>query len=173
MAQSPTSLLLMGYNETGRLGEGWHDLERDGRTGTAYRATQAKADLTLPVPKGTHTLFMLYSGSPTLAGKTLSGRLELVLGEQNATGDTRDEAGKNAKDASESGPGAEGKEQKYSAPLGLEHDTWTLCTMALDSEADGSGRLQIHADILVVPDRVLHNGDARALGFYVSAVWIR
>jgi len=145
-ALAPPSLLLMGYNDSGWLGDGWHDLERDGRTGVNYRATKRMGELRLRRREGAHRLFILYSGSPSLLGKALSGRAEVELG-----------AGLDP----------------ASHPLRLETDVWRILQLPLRDEGAESLSLRIHADDVVVPDRMLRNGDARALGFYVSAVWCR
>jgi hypothetical protein len=145
-ALAPPSILLMGYNDSGWLGEGWHDLERDGRSEVSYRATRRVGELRVGRPEGALRLFLLYAGSPSLLGKTLSGRVEIEGGARHA---------------------------RASHPLRLETDVWRVLPLALPEEGAGSLTLRIHADDLIVPDRTLRNGDARALGFYVSAVWCR
>lgn len=143
---TPPSILLMGYNDSGWLGEGWHDLERDGRSEVSYRATKRVGELRVGRPEGARHLFLLYSGSPSLLGKTMSGWVEI-------------------------GRGTDAERTFH--PLRLETDVWRVLPIALAEEGAGSLTLRIHADDLVVPDRMLRNGDARALGFYVSAVWCR
>lgn len=143
---APPSILLMGYNDSGWLGEGWHDLERDGRSGVSYRATKRVGELHIGRPERARRLFLLYSGSPSLLGKTMSGRVEI-----------------------------EGRAGTPPASLllRLDADVWQILSIALQENGAESLTLRIHANDLVVPDRRLRNGDVRALGFYVSAVWCR
>jgi len=154
----PPSFVLMGFNEGGWLGSGWHDLERDGRTGVQYRATQEKAEIRLLVPEGAAAVHVLLSGSPSLLGKPMTGRLE-VHREGGAEG-------------SWGAAGGRGN-RPTGIPVKLESDTWVVRRLALSPPLAAPVVVRILVDELVVPDRALHNGDARALGFYVSAVWCR
>ncbi len=58
--------------------------------------------------------------------------------------------------------------KKYQLPLDV--DGWVLRTYPIDVMKDAL-RVRLTLPDPVVPDAVLHNGDARALGWYVSAVW--
>lgn len=143
------SLLLMGFNESGCLRGGWHDLERDGRNGVPYRATRNAAELEIGRNPAARTLCVLLSGSPSLLGHPLEGEIQLLT--------------------MEGGGGA----PISTTPLSLAHDIWVVRSIALPGTPVSAARIRIVAHELVIPDRVLRNGDARALGFYVSAVWCR
>jgi hypothetical protein len=147
--------MLMGFNEAGALRGGWHDLERDGRQGVPYRATKAEAELTISRPAEPTRVSILISGSPSLLGRPLKGTLEV------------------REEISENTPQEESAAKQVLAALrvALERDIWVVRGIDLPAGRIPSIRLRIRMDDLVVPDRVLRNGDSRGLGFYISAVW--
>lgn len=55
--------------------------------------------------------------------------------------------------------------------LTVGSDAWVLRSFPLPAVPDGVLRVSFSCDQPVVPDRFLHNGDGRELGWYVSAVW--
>ncbi|MCC7392015.1 hypothetical protein IT571_06610 [Candidatus Sumerlaeota bacterium] len=57
---------------------------------------------------------------------------------------------------------------KYQLPLAV--DGWVLRTFPIEC-AKQAIRIKLMISDPVVPDTVLHNGDARALGWFLSAVW--
>lgn len=58
--------------------------------------------------------------------------------------------------------------QKYELPLRV--DTWVLRSFAIEHEGPELN-VRLYLKEVIVPDHVLHNGDARRLGWYLSAVW--
>lgn len=58
--------------------------------------------------------------------------------------------------------------QKYELPLTA--DIWALRDFPIISD-DPILRVRLYLRSPIVPDRLLHNGDARQLGWYLSAVW--
>ncbi len=145
----------MGFNEAGALRGGWHDLERDGRQGVPYRATKAEAELTISRPPEAARLSILISGSPSLLGRPLKGNIEI---REDLSG---------APPEKEAGTG----QVLGMLPIALQQDIWVVRGIDLPAEQIPSIRIRIKMDDLVVPDRVLRNGDSRGLGFYISAVW--
>lgn len=57
---------------------------------------------------------------------------------------------------------------KYQLPLSV--DGWVLRTFPIESAKEAI-RVRLIISDPVVPDTVLHNGDARALGWFFSAAW--
>ncbi len=141
--------VLMGFNETGLLLEGWHDLERDGRADLPYRATRRAAQLQLALPPGgARRLWMLLAASPTLLGEPMTGRAGLFA----------------------ETPG--GEALLASAPISLDRDLWVVRRVELARLAPPgaiAARLCLEAARPVIPDRALRNGDTRELGWYLSA----
>lgn len=161
----PPTLVVVGLNEAGWLRGSWHEPERDGRNGVVFRATQREqAEVRIGIPRPAPTdagriapqrrVSLLFSGSPTLLGKPLRGEMTLVA------------------------LGAEDRELQVlgSAPLELAADCWAVRSIDLPAPgASALGRevvalaLRLTIEEPVIPDRMLHNGDVRALGWHVSA----
>ncbi len=150
----PTSLVLMGFNEGGLLGDGWHDVECDGRNGVAYRATKRAAVLRVGRPRGARGVFVLLAGSPSLLGRPMRGEISV-----SAVSVSPGPA-----------PGTRGVPAR-SLAVSLAEDTWVMRSLPVDGIESGELLVAIAVEVLVVPDRTLRNGDIRGLGFYVSAVW--
>ncbi len=56
-------------------------------------------------------------------------------------------------------------------PLVLAVDAWVLRSFELPPGGAGTLEIRLECDRPVVPDQFLRNGDARELGWYVTAVW--
>ncbi len=151
---SAPSLVLMGFNEGGLLAEGWHDVERDGRNGVAYRATKRAASLRVGRPRGPRALFVLLAGSPSLLGRPMRGEIRVSAIPGSA----------------EPAPGHPGVPTQR-LEVSLREDAWVIRSLSLEGTESDELLVEIAAEDLAVPDRTLHNGDIRGLGFYVSAVW--
>ena len=60
--------------------------------------------------------------------------------------------------------------QKYELPLKV--DTWVLRSFDIDPDPQATDlHVRLYLKDPIVPDHVLHNGDARKLGWYLSAIW--
>ncbi len=144
----------MGFNEGGLLGDGWHDVERDGRNGVPYRATKRAATLRVGRPRTARALFVLLAGSPSLLGGPMRGQIGVraVAGSPDPAPELGDAPARRL-------------------AVSLSEDAWVVRTLALDGIESDEVCVSIGVDHLVVPDRALRNRDIRGLGFYVSAVW--
>lgn len=57
-------------------------------------------------------------------------------------------------------------------PLRLTVDTWVWRSVALPPDPDDQHwKIRLRMPRPVVPDTILHNGDGRRLGWYLSAIW--
>jgi len=191
-----TAPILVGINEAGRLLDGWHDLERDGRNQVAYRATKRRAELRLDANAIANAaaqgqretaraaasgLWILLAGSPSLLGEALVGEARVECRRRRA------ESLRNHREGAETIRGAK---VLGALPLRLESDTWVIRhlifskefaaempgeTGGIDEDAQSGGVeeeivLVLTIEKPVIPDRALRNGDSRELGWYVSAI---
>ncbi|MDX2176844.1 MAG: hypothetical protein SF028_10270 [Candidatus Sumerlaeia bacterium] len=137
----PPTALVVGLNDSACLGGGWHERERDGRCGLPYRATGPSAELRLAPAPGARGLALLVAAPVDLLGAPARGALLIEAGAV-----------------------------PLRAPLELRHDGWVLRRFPL-KDPRGVIAIRLEADRAIVPDHALRNGDGRALGWFVSAVW--
>lgn len=71
------SSIVVGRHGERQLVEGWHDRERDGRNGVAYRAGGESAMLELARLRGATSIHLLVSGPIGLTGASLDGRITI------------------------------------------------------------------------------------------------
>ncbi len=137
MAPPRFPAIIVGRVGEGQLLNGWHERERDGRNGIAYRAARRDGILELRRDPGAREISLLMSGPVILYGGKMNGRLLI-------------------------------NRQKHELPLSV--DSWVLRSYPIESEEDV---LRIHLFIPepAIPDQVLQNGDARELGWFLSAIW--
>ncbi len=131
-----------GFIVVGRQGEeqllkGWHERERDGRHGIAYRSSTEDGLLVLRRHPEATRLNLILSGPVPLHGGVMRGYLIV-------------------------------NRQKHELPLAV--DTWVLRSYPNPTEGDDI-QVRLYLKDPIVPDNVLHNGDARRLGWYLSAIW--
>jgi len=58
-----------------------------------------------------------------------------------------------------------------SHPLRLDADLWRILRVPLPAQTSDELLLEFLLDDPPIPDTVLHNGDSRPMGWFVSAVW--
>lgn len=131
--------VVAGINDATCLRDGWHERERDGRCGIAYRAAGERGALEVGRQASAGRLWCLISGPRGLAEEALQG--EIIIGGQ-------------------------------SHKLQLDADLWVLRSFPLPEGEPGAPlRIELRLPDPPCPDRVLHNGDGRRLGWFVSALW--
>ena len=135
-------ILAVGYNDFMLLGEGWHERSVDARSGVVYRPSKARAEFWLNVSEKHKAINLLLSASPTLIREKINFRL--TCGDKTI-GETR-----------------------------IEDDDWHLVKFPLPAEVSAEGKQKLKFTLSVsptfIPHLVLHNGDFRELGGYLSAV---
>lgn len=134
--------LVAGENDYPHFAEGWHERTADGRCAVEYRSAAGREGIIVLRRASSATrVVLLLSGPRGLVTEVLRGTISVN--------------------------GAE-------VPLQLDADLWVIREVPLPpADTQGDDRLEIR---LVLPDPpcaddVLHNGDTRRLGWYVSAVW--
>ena len=71
------SQIVMGFNDTLQLGEGWHERAIDPHSGILYRITQRQATFRLRKELHHRQLKCLLAASPSLLGQPVLGRLHV------------------------------------------------------------------------------------------------
>ena len=149
-----SSMLVVGVNDYPHLMDGWHERTVDARNGVVHRAGGPEARMQLALPaagmeaaegeagRDPRRLHVLMSGP---VGLMPGGRL---LGTVTLGG-------------------------VATHPLELDMDAWVVRVFDIPGECAG-GRLEVVLRLpdAPSPDALLRNGDARRLGWYVSAAWV-
>jgi hypothetical protein len=75
--QHIASQIVMGFNDTFQLGEGWHERTIDPRSGIVYRITERQATFRLFRQPRHRQLKCLLAACPSLLGQPVLGRLRI------------------------------------------------------------------------------------------------
>lgn len=134
--------VVAGENDYPHFAQGWHDRSRDGRCAVEYRAVSGEEGvLVLRRSPAATRLMLLLSGPRGLSEGPLRG--SIVLNETVHA-------------------------------IELDFDLWVVREIPLPKSADDSPQGLCARFVLPnppCPNDVLHNGDSRRMGWYVSAAW--
>lgn len=136
-------MIVFGKNESRYLRDGWHEREVDGRVNFPYRSTMQEAGILLHILPHTKYIFLLIAAPVSLLDSEQVGTLSLLKDQSVIT------------------------EKK----IIRNHDQWNLEMLEITGNITGEANLKIKSNSVGIPDKVLHNGDQRKMGWMVSAIW--
>ncbi len=138
MRPSATLHCVVGEFGEAALIKGWHERERDGRSGIAFRAARAEAFIRLKRADGARQLSVIVSGMVSCLDEKMTG--EIVI-------------------------------NGNFYPISLGSELWVCRSFPLNQEMTKQIEIKLIAHTSVIPAKVLNNGDAREIGWKLSAIW--